>query len=176
MAEARLIVQLQLLHADAFGWAVSCSAGDRALAEDVLQDAYLKVVGNAAKREGRSALKTWWFGVIRLTALEANRRKRRRESGLLKLMEGWLLPRSTAKQQEAVEIDEEVARLRALLGTLPARQAEALHLVFYQDLTLAEAAEVMGVSIGSARQHYDRGKKRMRQLLQPEIAHASQRQ
>jgi DNA-directed RNA polymerase specialized sigma24 family protein len=37
--------------------------------------------------------------------------------------------------------------------------------VFYQELTLSEAAQVMNISIGSARQHYERGKKRLRELL-----------
>ena len=68
-------------------------------------------------------------------------------------------------------MDERTAELRRCLQQLPARQAEVLHLVFYQDLTINEAAQIMGVGIGSARQHYERGKARLRTLLQPDSHH-----
>jgi RNA polymerase sigma-70 factor (ECF subfamily) len=70
-----------------------------------------------------------------------------------------------------MERDERNAELRRCLAQLPTRQAEVLHLVFYQDLTIQEAANVMRVGLGSARQHYERGKARLRSLLQPDSPH-----
>jgi RNA polymerase sigma-70 factor (ECF subfamily) len=65
-------------------------------------------------------------------------------------------------------IDSRVAadRLRDALRQLPARQREVLHLVFHEDLTVESAGGIMGVSLGSARTHYARGKARLRSLLQ----------
>jgi RNA polymerase sigma-70 factor (ECF subfamily) len=40
-----------------------------------------------------------------------------------------------------------------------------LHLVFAEGMTVEGAAAVMGIGAGSARVHYDRGKKRLRALL-----------
>ena len=174
--ERAIADQLEALHPDAFGWALHCCAGDHARAEDVLQNAYLKLAQQRAQHDGRSSFKTWWFGVIRFTAHEEFRRLRYRESLLgrllLKLSGPEHDPRPSPARQ--LELDERAAELRRCLGQLPARQAEVLHLVFYQDLTLNEAANVMRVSIGSVRQHYERGKARLRTLLQPDSPHEAQ--
>jgi len=170
--ERAIADQLEALHPDAFGWALHCCAGDHARAEDVLQNAYLKLAQQRAQHDGRSSFKTWWFGVIRFTAHEEFRRLRYRESllgRLLQLAGPEHDPRPSPARQ--LELDERAAELRRCLAQLPARQAEVLHLVFYQDLTLNEAADVMRVSIGSVRQHYERGKARLRTLLQPDSPH-----
>lgn len=165
--------QLEILHPNAFGWALNCCAGNHARAEDVLQNAYLKLAQELTQHDGRSSFKTWWFGVIRYTAHEELRRLRYRNSLLGKLL--FQLngeahdPRPSPSRK--LEMDERNAELRSCLDQLPARQAEVLHLVFYQDLTLKEAATVMHVTIGSVRQHYERGKARLRILLQPDDSH-----
>ena len=68
--------------------------------------------------------------------------------------------------------DESTRELVAALDRLSSRQREVLHLVFYQDLTIADAAEVLGVSVGSARMHYERGKAQLRRLLGENGNHA----
>ena len=168
--ERELAATLESLHPDAFGWALHCCGGDPGRAEDVLQNAYHKVVAERARFDGRSAFKTWWFGVIRFTAMEDHRRERFRASLLGKLLSAFTEEHHPAPSR-LMELDERAAQLRAALSQLPARQAETLHLVFYQDLTLNEAAQVMRVSLGSVRQHYERGKARLRELLQPDSNH-----
>lgn len=157
---------LEQHHGSSFGWAMACCRRDQAEAEEVLQIAYLKVLDGKARFNGTSSFKTWLFAVIRKTALDQRRKHLLRALTTLK----------AAEQDRDCENDEypdesayrsEIQRLfRGALIRLPRRQREALELVFYHDLNIQEAASVMGVSLGSARTHYERGKKRLRQLLE----------
>jgi len=167
MKSTELEAQLETLHSESFGWALHCCDRDEMEAEDVLQTAYLKVVSGRARHGGRSSFKTWFFGVIRRTAQEAQRTtsQRNRQERILRLVEDETDDRSVQDPQRELERKERGQRLLRALGGLSDRQRETLHLVFYQDLTVAEAAEVMGVSLGSARTHYERGKGRLRVLL-----------
>jgi len=123
------------------------------------------VLSGRARYRGRSTFKTWLFGVIRLVAHEHHRRGRARQERTLAFVPDEMRDMTNPDPQEEVEIQERKQALLASLRTLSDRQREALHLVFYQDLTIEEAAEVMGVSLGSARTHYQRGKERLRALL-----------
>jgi len=163
MDSAEFLLQLEALHDDAFGWAVACCGGDVHRAEDVLQSAYAKILGGAVRFDGRSTGKTWWFGVIRFTALEEMRRARR----WLAFLDRWRAEPTTEEIAIPVgEADPELTALAAALRKLSERQREILHLTFYQRLSLSQAAEVMQITVGSARQHYDRGKRHLRECLQ----------
>ena len=166
-----LETRLEELHADSFGWALRCCEWDDADASDVLQATYLKVVSGQARFGGKSAFKTWLFGVIRQTAREHYRRAvshheraRRLKREVAAEGTGFEDPDDPSERSETRRL------LLKALDQLPARQKEVLHLVFYQDLTIREAAEVMEVSVGSARVHYERGKKRLRVLLDQELS------
>jgi RNA polymerase sigma-70 factor (ECF subfamily) len=164
MAPVNIREELEHYHSASYGWALACCAHDRSLADDVLQTVYVKVLEGRALYRGQSAFKTWLFAVIRKTAAGAWRRHLFRAR--------HLAPEADAAQgvadessEEAFERAEQVAQLREALAALPDRQRQVLHLVFYEEMSLREASAVMGVSIGTVRVHYERGKKRLRQRL-----------
>jgi RNA polymerase sigma factor (sigma-70 family) len=144
----------------AFGWALACCRWDRATAEDVLQTAYLKVLDGRARFGGQAEFRAFLFGVIRRTAMEERRRRAVRAALTL-----GLGVESSVDGFAPIERNEESRRLLSALEKLSARQREVLHLVFYQDLTIAAAADVLGISLGSARVHYERGKAQLRRHL-----------
>jgi len=155
MEKGELERELERLHAESFGWALSCCGRDRELAADALQSAYVQVLSGAARFAGRSTLRTWLFGVIRRVALAELARVRRRtavEGAAAAPLEGH-----DGVEQRLDEADRN-AELIAALATLSERQREVLMLVFYHDMTLDDAARVMGISAGSARTHYHRAK------------------
>ncbi|HME92574.1 MAG TPA: RNA polymerase sigma factor [Myxococcaceae bacterium] len=152
--------EIERLHPASYGWALACCRFRRQEAEDVLQSAYLKVLDGRARYDGRSSVRTWLFGVIRKTALDVRRRRWLEAMGLLR----W--NHANGAVTPVVPLDEvgnhqRRSRILRALSELPRRQREVLDLVFYHGMTIAEAAEVMGVSLGAARVHYDRGKRRL---------------
>jgi RNA polymerase sigma factor (sigma-70 family) len=171
MDDVELRLQLERVHADCFGWAMACCGRDRDDAEEVLQTVYLSVLDGRAHYDARSSFRTWLFGVIRRTAASERRKA---------WLRGLLLEREVGRgTREAgsfasdafVAPDGEVEResrrdgLQRALAQLAARQREVLQLVFYHDLTVEQAATVMGVSLGSARTHYARGKASLAAIL-----------
>ena len=173
MDPAALREQLEQHHAACYGWAKSCCRGRAADAEDVLQTAYLKILQGRARFDGRSSFRPWLFGVIRRTALDERRRNWLRRLRLERLArEPVTEPEPSRNPADRTEPSD---RLGNILARLPRRQQEVLHLSFYQDLSLREASAVMGVSVGSARRHYERGKARLRQWLETETTTPGER-
>ena len=164
MNRDELEVKLTREHPDAFAWAVRCTLGCREEAEDALHAAYERILSGQARFDGRSSFRTWLFGVVRLIALEQRRR------GWLRLirLQAWFArePRQAHQDSENALVERETSeQLESAVAQLSRRQQEMMHLVFYQELSVQEAAAVLRIPVGTARTHYERGKARLRSLL-----------
>ena len=150
---------LEAIHSQVFGWALSRCDYDQAVAEDLMQQAYIELLTGKARFEKRSSLKTFVFAVVQNLA----RSRYRRIASRLRLVQaaGAEIAEASAQPVEP----EENASLWEAVQTLPQRQRDIIELVFCRDMTIKAASNVMGVTTGTGRVHYERAKKALRKKL-----------
>lgn len=151
--------QLAMLHKVAYRWARQCCYYQDDFAKDALHTAYLRILEGKAKYKEKGNFKSWLFGVIRFCALEQTRK--RHEYSSLEVVDDQL--GYVSHQEDLLD----GAFYEGIIQKLAPRQAEVLTLVFYHNLTIEDAAQVMEIGIGSARTHYARGKQNLKKLLKP---------
>jgi RNA polymerase sigma-70 factor, ECF subfamily len=154
--------QIAALHPASLAWALACTRWNAADAEEVLQSVYLSILEGRARFDGRSTFKTWLFSVVRNMAARARRRH------WLASRAPWRLGGGSEPQPDpltSLASRQRGDRVRRALGQLAARQREVLDLVFFHEMSVEDAASVMGVGPGTARTHYHRGKLRLLELL-----------
>ncbi|MFB7946767.1 RNA polymerase sigma factor SigM [Kitasatospora phosalacinea] len=177
--DAELLARHTAGDPDAFGllvhrhrdrlWAVAVrTLGDREEAADALQDALVSAFRAAAGFQGRSAVTTWLHRIVVNACLDRARRGAvRRAESLDQRPEGTAeraLGSAEGAEQHAerAETRREVAEA---LAELPAEQRAALVLVDMQGYPVAEAAEVLGVPVGTVKSRCARGRARLLPLL-----------
>ncbi|MGW1468206.1 SigE family RNA polymerase sigma factor [Streptomyces sp. NPDC002308] len=133
------------------------TGGDRHRAEDLLQEALVKL-WFAWPRVADEAPEAY---VRRILVRAAARSARRRWWGEQPVD---TLPDPPGARDETAAVDER-SRLEAMLALLPARQRAAVVLRYYQDLPEGSVAQALGCPVGTARSLTARGVARLRRLL-----------
>ncbi len=150
-------------HAAAYRVALSM-VSDPDLAQDVVQDAFLKAFRGLDGFRGDAAFRTWMLTIAANTARGALRRVvRRKEIGL----DGVPPVESPeASPEERAAIGEEAARARTMLARLPEKQRMAVQLRVDEGLSFREIGDIIGSSEGAARVNYFHGIRRLRELME----------
>ena len=135
---------------------------DRGAAEEVVQDAFVKLQVGWDRVRDPARAPAW----LRSAVLNGARSRLRHRS----VRRRHLQPVPDAHESAAAgaERSDEQRRVLAALRTLPTRQREALVLKFYAELSEAETAAAMGVSAGSVKTHVHRGLAALERLLEEE--------
>ncbi len=161
MDHEKLSENLERLHSDSFAWAMRCCYEDKEAAKEVLQSTYLKVLEGKAVYNAKSRFKTWLFAVIRFTSFEYFKSEQKRS----RLKEEWRSETAVPTQDRSGSSQQQI--FKQVLKKLSPQQRQVLHLVFYQNCTINEAAQIMNIELGTARTHYERGKVQLRKRLAP---------
>jgi len=142
--------------------------GDKQAAEDLLQDASLKVWrGARSYRADRGSVRTWILSIVhnrgidQLRSLASRRRTQERVEASA--------PRSQPSEafKEAWR-NSQREQVREALGTLPAEQLKILELAYFSGYTHVEISELLGVPLGTVKGRMRLGLKKIKDYFDSE--------
>lgn len=144
--------------------------GDRHLAQEVVQDVFLRCWERAETYQPeRGRVGAWLLGITRNRAIDLLRSRQHHA----RLREQDRLPPPGALEEPGQPDASETIALRqavgAALDALPARQRQAIALAYYGGLTQAEIAQALGEPLGTIKTRMRDGMERLRRLLRPLI-------
>ena len=137
-----------------FAWRLTGSTAD---AEDIVQECFLALLRPQCGFDpGRTALRTYLFGAVRNQALN---RLRRREQGVARESMDQRTPETEALRDEMAEA------VTSAIAELPETQREVLLLAHYEQLSLAEIAEITELEVTAVKSRLQRARATLRETL-----------
>jgi len=119
----------------------------------------MELLTGKAQFDNRSSLKTFVFAVVQNLA----RSRYRRLALRLRLLQA--AEHTVIEETGQVTEPSEKSLVWNAVQALPQRQRDVIELVFCRDMTIEAASSVMGITVGTARVHYDRAKKALKTRL-----------
>lgn len=165
--DARAYETLVDRHIDRFLAFAQRVTGDRSEAEDILQEAYLRIWTKAQNwRPDGARFTTWFYRIVLNLSIDHKRRKKPEA-----LPDGFdAADGGNGAESQLVAAESEAAVSRAL-DTLPPRQKQAIMLCYFEELSNLEAAEILGVRVKALESLLVRGRRQLATCLRAEKDH-----
>jgi RNA polymerase sigma-70 factor (ECF subfamily) len=166
---AALCVLVERYHDPLRGYLFRLLGGDRPLAEDLAQEAFLRVLRLADQPVVRS-FKAWLFAIATNLARDELKSAARRACVALEGPKGsvddlYALPDPAPGPEEQALARDHDATLIAALGQLTVEYRTTLLLRFYNDLSLSEIAGVLHIPVGTVKSRLSTGLRQLRRTL-----------
>ncbi len=151
-------------HTDRFYAAAFRMTGRASEAEDLVQEAFMKIwqKPDVWKDDKGAKFTTWFYRILvnqNIDRMRKNQKLASDDSILPFIADGRSGP-----EEDAI-VNEEQRRIETAIAVLPERQRTALNLCFYEGLSNAEAAGIMGVKIKALESLLIRAKTGLREYL-----------
>lgn len=161
---------LVLMHQDGlYGWLLSL-VGDEALADDLTQATFITAYEKLASYRGGS-FRSWLFAIARNRAIDTLRRQKRYPALSLDATDDddrdlyAILPDPALLPEQALEARQQAETIANLIRSLPEVFQQVLQLIDIEDFDYQEAADTLGLPLGTVKSRLARARLRMRVLL-----------
>ncbi|MDR3675402.1 MAG: sigma-70 family RNA polymerase sigma factor [Acidobacteriota bacterium] len=147
--------------------------GNRAVAEDLFQETWIRVLEKSHLYNPQWRFETWLFSIARNLAIDLLRQRQPESLDALLNPGDEGTPREwpdceSATPFEAAAAGEQAENIKHVLRRLPAEAREVLVLRFQEDLDLSEIAEVVNAPLSTVKSRLYRGLEALRNVLEEE--------
>jgi RNA polymerase sigma-70 factor (ECF subfamily) len=149
-----------------YGFVYGRTGGDRALAEDITQQAFVSAVRSRRRFDGRSEAVVWVCSIARNALIDHYRRTGRDDRRRLKLVVREL---AVAAEDQAWSRVDERERVTAALRAVAPDQRIAIVLRYLDGMSVREVAQRLRRSESSVESLLSRGRERLRVLLEDKV-------
>ncbi|MDX6652715.1 MAG: hypothetical protein QOJ38_1496 [Solirubrobacterales bacterium] len=144
--------------------------GDRALAEDVIQEAFLSIWRSRSGYDtARGSVRSWTLGVVRNRAIDTIRRQMVRPQSRSDVDPHELLERQPAALATGTEAEamrnETAGELRGALAELPSEQSRVIELAYFGGFSQSEIAQMLGMPLGTVKGRMRLGLEKIRSIV-----------
>lgn len=135
---------------------------NEAIAEEITNEVFMEVWRHAKSYAGNSAPLTWILSIAHHRAISSLRRKR--EEQLDDASTDETADDTPDPEQALLKTDKSVL-LRGCIDALPSDQRMIVDLVYYQELSVTEVSEVVGIPEGTVKTRLFGARKRLSKML-----------
>ena len=146
--------------------------GERAQAEDLFQETFLRLHRKAHQYRSGLRFKSWLYAIAAHLAIDTRRRQARAPATVAMDdsddgrpgLEGRLSDDAPDPAQSLLD-DERRRRVRAAVAQLPPRQRATLELAYFEDMSYPEVAAALGCTVGTVKTQMSRALHTLARLL-----------
>lgn len=160
-----LTLLVERYHAPLLGFLYRMTGGDRALAEDFVQETFLRVLSNIASYHSPRPLKPWLYAIaVNLVRDHYKQAEFRYTDSML----AHLDPPTAGTPETKLLASEATYQAITALIALPIMQREAILLRYFHDFSLKEISQALHIPVGTVKSRLSMGLQHLRERLMAE--------
>lgn len=140
---------------------------DETAAEDITHDVFLRIYKGLSHFKGKSTLSTWIYRITKNVCYDYLKRKKKWKNEGLEILDNKVTDLSNPDPEESYQKMWTQRTVRSAVQKLPESQRMAITLSYFHFLKYEDIAVIMNVSLGTVKSNIFRGKKQLKQILEP---------